>query len=111
MSFHNYPIFASDCSTINESKYFVIEYIYYTLKLNQNNIYKRQTGGAQPHIHPVDLFPLNIYFPQVEEQNRIATILSDMDKELKKLEDKLDKYKDVKQGLMQQLLTGKIRLV
>ena len=48
---------------------------------------------------------------QISEQNRIATILSDMDKEIEQLEEKLDKYKDVKKGLMQQLLTGKIRLI
>ncbi|WP_051210885.1 type I restriction endonuclease subunit S [Runella zeae] len=44
-------------------------------------------------------------------QNRIATILSDMDAELSGLEDKLEKYRQLKQGMMQQLLTGKIRLV
>jgi len=46
-----------------------------------------------------------------EEQTRIATILSDMDAELSALEKKLEKYKKVKLGMMQELLTGKIRLV
>ncbi|XWW46650.1 restriction endonuclease subunit S [Fibrella sp. USSR17] len=46
-----------------------------------------------------------------EEQNRIAKILSDMDAEIAGLEEKLAKYKLVKQGMMQELLTGKIRLV
>ena len=45
------------------------------------------------------------------EQTRIATILSDMDAEISALETKLAKYKQVKQGMMQELLTGKIRLV
>ncbi|MGU5708723.1 restriction endonuclease subunit S, partial [Aeromonas hydrophila] len=44
------------------------------------------------------------------EQSAIATILSDMDNELTALEQKLAKARDVKQGMMQQLLTGKIRL-
>jgi len=49
--------------------------------------------------------------PNFTEQTRIATILSDMDAELSGLEGKLEKYRQLKQGMMQQLLTGKIRLV
>ena len=49
--------------------------------------------------------------PSKEEQTRIATILSDMDTELSALEQKLEKYKKVKLGMMQELLTGKTRLV
>jgi len=47
----------------------------------------------------------------VNEQAQIAKILSDMDAEIENLEKQLAKYKQVKQGLMQNLLTGKIRLV
>lgn len=49
--------------------------------------------------------------PTVEEQIAIATVLSDLDSEIEALEQKLTKYRQVKQGMMQQLLTGKIRLV
>lgn len=52
------------------------------------------------------LFP-----PTIEEQKTIAEILSDMDKEIEQLEQKLAKARLIKQGMMQQLLTGKIRLV
>ena len=48
--------------------------------------------------------------PSKEEQTRIATILADMDAELSALEQKLEKYKKVKLGMMQELLTGKTRL-
>lgn len=47
----------------------------------------------------------------IEEQTRIATILSDMDAEIQALETKLEKYRKIKLGMMQNLLTGKIRLV
>ena len=70
-----------------------------------------QTGGAQPHIHPCDLNPLTICMPAKEEQTRIASLLSEMDAELSALEQKLEKYKKVKLGMMQELLTGKTRLV
>lgn len=46
-----------------------------------------------------------------EEQNAIAQILTDMDKEIARLEKKRDKYKEIKAGMMQVLLTGKVRLV
>ena len=49
--------------------------------------------------------------PEYEEQQAIAEILSNMDAEIEALEQKLEKYRQVKQGMMQQLLTGKIRLV
>lgn len=51
-----------------------------------------------------------ILFPTKDEQIAIANILSEMDMEIAVLEEKLDKYRQVKQGMMQQLLTGKIRL-
>jgi len=55
---------------------------------------------------------MKIYFPPTKvEQTHIATILSDMDAEITALETKLEKYKKVKLGMMQNLLTGKIRLV
>ena len=49
--------------------------------------------------------------PTVKEQTRIATILSDMDEEITALETKLNKARQLKQGMMHNLLTGKIRLI
>jgi len=54
---------------------------------------------------------IKIELPSFTEQTRIATILSDMDEELSALEQKLEKYKKIKLGMMQELLTGKTRLV
>ncbi len=52
-----------------------------------------------------------IRLPNKDEQTAIASILSDMDNEIEALKRKLNKTRHVKQGMMQQLLTGKIRLV
>ncbi len=49
--------------------------------------------------------------PIKAEQNAIAAILSDMDDEIAALEAKLAKARSIKQGMMQELLTGRIRLV
>lgn len=54
---------------------------------------------------------LEVHLPQVDEQHAIASVLSDMDAEIEALEKRRDKTKQIKQGMMQQLLTGKIRLV
>jgi len=111
ISYFETPIFASDCSTIEEGKGYSIKFIFYQLQLRQDKIYKIQTGGAQPHIHPSDLYPLEMPYLQPDEQQAIAQILSDMDTEIESLEQKRNKYKAIKQGMMQELLTGKRRLV
>ncbi|WP_197360346.1 restriction endonuclease subunit S, partial [Ralstonia pseudosolanacearum] len=54
---------------------------------------------------------ITISVPSIEEQTAIAIILSDMDAEIATLEAKLTKARSVKRGMMQQLLTGKIRLI
>lgn len=69
------------------------------------------TAGAQPNISGKQIEDIYLKIPQVREQEAIANILSDMDDEIKKLEIKLQKYKKIKQGMMQQLLTGRIRLL
>ena len=112
VALYNKPIFATDCSTIEPCSTYDIHYIYHLLKYYQSEIFAMQTGGAQPHVHPSDLNELQIlYAKDIEEQRAIATILSDMDKEIADLEAQRDKYRLLKSGMMQKLLTGQIRLV
>ena len=71
-----------------------------------------KTVTAIPHISPQDIRNFTILLPpSKEEQQAIAQILSDMDAEIEALEHKQAKYKAIKQGMMQELLTGKTRLV
>ena len=81
----------------------------------QSNIIKKQIdehlGATINQITNKSLNSFEIPFPPVEEQIKIVNILSDMNSEIVTLESKLDKYKMLKQGMMQNLLTGKIRLV
>ncbi|MFC1798360.1 restriction endonuclease subunit S [Thermodesulfobacteriota bacterium] len=69
------------------------------------------TGSAQLNFGPSHVEKVSIWLPKLEEQTHIATILSDMDAEITTLENKLDKYRQIKQGMMQELLTGKTRLI
>ena len=69
-------------------------------------------GSNYPAINSRDVRRLEIACPpNVEEQTAIATILSDMDAEITALKAKLSKAHLIKQGMMQELLTGRIRLV
>ena len=68
-------------------------------------------GDAVVHISAQNLAQLEVCLPPREEQTAIATVLSDMDAEISALERRRDKIHSVKLGMMQQLLTGRIRLV
>ena len=68
------------------------------------------TGSNYPAINSGDVRNLSIPIPSTEEQAAIATILSDMDSELSALEARREKARQLKQGMMQELLTGRIRL-
>lgn len=111
VSYHDCPIYATDCSTISESDDIDIKFLYYSLINIQDKIYDMQTGGAQPHVHAKDIYPIELTMPPSKaEQTAIANVLTTMDNEIEALEKERDKYKCIKQGMMQQLLTGKIRL-
>jgi type I restriction enzyme, S subunit len=68
-------------------------------------------GSTMINLNQATLNALLVELPTVDEQRAIAAVLSDMDAEIAALEAKLAKARDVKQGMMQVLLTGEIRLV
>lgn len=71
-----------------------------------------QVGGTtHKRISRGALGRISVCYPNAEEQSAIATILSDMDSEIQALEQRLGKTRQIKQGMMQELLTGKTRLV
>ena len=88
------------------------EYLYYYLTFIEEKVkYEGQTG-TQTNLSKqlVQEFILKLS-PNINEQIAIATILSDIDKEIADLEARRDKYRLIKKGMMQKLLTGQIRLV
>jgi len=86
-------------------------FAYFLLKSEtQEILLNLQTGSALKQLPIGKLMELQIIYPGIEEQTAIATILSDMDAEIENLEQKRDKYIMLKQGMMQQLLTGRIRI-
>lgn len=89
------------------------EYLFYFLQSDsfKKHIGEQATGSAQLNFGPYHLNRLSVHLPKdIDEQTAIAEILSFVDSEIHLLEKKLVKYNQIKQGAMQVLLTGKIRL-
>lgn len=86
------------------------KFLYYIL--NRNDYFLAfDSGSGQTNLRRIDVLECPLNLPSLkEDQTRIATILSDMDAEITALENKLEKYQEIKLGMMQNLLTGKIRL-
>ncbi len=75
-----------------------------------NSINEQVGGTTHKRISRSALGSIYVPYPTYQEQTAIATILSDMDTEIQALQQRLEKTRDIKQGMMQQLLTGKVRL-
>ena len=88
------------------------KFVFYFLNspMFRNQALDASTGSTRKRIGLSELRVLLLFAPSKNEQTAIATILSDMDNELQALTQKLEKARALKQGMMQQLLTGKIRL-
>lgn len=87
------------------------EWLYYMVHVLKSNMLEKAIGSTFLEISKKDLAELDIIVPEFTEQKAIAQVLSDMDSEIEQLEKKLSKYQQIKQGMMQELLTGRIRLV
>ena len=101
---YDFIVGADGTQLITVNKEHSIKFFFYQLLLKEvpNTGYNR---------HFKFLLEMEFIIPDKIEQTRIAQILSDMDAEIEALENKLNKYKMIKQGMMQNLLTGRIRLV
>lgn len=83
---------------------------YITEEINSCISFPNESTGV-PQLTVPQIRDIVIALPSKEEQTAIANVLSSMDKEIETLNTKLEKYRNLKTAMMQQLLTGKIRLV
>ncbi len=94
------------------NKKFDSRFLYYIIDSMYESLRELSSGdGGRGGLTKGLISNLEIYMPCVIEQREIAQVLSDMDSEIEQLEKKLAKYQQIKQGMMQELLTGRIRLV
>lgn len=87
-----------------------LRYCFQTAAIRQQFMFYA-VGTKVSGISKTNIVKLTLPVPSLSEQSSIATVLSDMDAELAALEVRRDKTRALKQGMMQELLTGRIRLV
>ncbi len=87
----------------------IAKYIYYLF--NRIDWYSYNEASGVPSLNASTIEEISIPLPPLPEQRAIAQILSDMDAEIEALEKKLEKYRLIKAGMMEKLLTGEVRLV
>ena len=99
-------------AAIYPNKNFVPEYLYHNLDVRYEELRGMSTGdGGRGGLNLQIIRSIEVPFPKIEEQTAIAAVLSDMDAEIVALERRRDKTCAIKQGMMQQLLTGQVRLM
>jgi type I restriction enzyme S subunit len=86
-------------------------FLYFKLTYLKDWLITTYTQGGQPNLSGEIVKSVELSMPGLDEQVAIAALLSAMDAEIALLEAQLAKYRQIKQGLMQNLLTGRIRLV
>ena len=86
------------------------EFLAYAIKIHRDQVMQLVSGTTVFHLYGRDMANFSFAVPSVDEQTAIVAILSDMDAEIAVLERRRDKTRVVKQGMMQQLLTGRVRL-
>ena len=89
----------------------IYAFYYFLSESGQQQIRNVTKGGAQATVTIEDIREFTMPYPSLKERAMVAQTLSDMDSEIEQLEKKLAKYQQIKQGMMQELLTGRIRLV
>ncbi|ENQ1030884.1 restriction endonuclease subunit S [Vibrio parahaemolyticus] len=100
---HNTALFVKDFKN-NDN-----QFVYYILK--SIDFTKHNSGGVQPSLNRNFIYPISVGIPPLLEQRKIAKILSTWDKAIATTEKLIETSKQQKKALMQQLLTGKKRLV
>jgi type I restriction enzyme S subunit len=86
-------------------------FLSYIIRYQEEQVLSLVTGSTVYHLYASDMKNFKFYAPPtIEEQKAIVEVLSDVDDELAALEARRDKACQLKQGMMQELLTGRIRL-
>ena len=87
------------------------EFLYYYLNSLKNSVKSMGQQGTQANLNKGMVQAFQIKLPPTKEQAAIVAVIHDMDTELVAIESRRDKTSALKQGMMQELLTGRIRLV
>jgi len=87
-------------------------FLSYVIRNSKSQIMQLVSGITVYHLYPSDMKEFKFKCPPtLKEQEAIVEVLLEMDSEIELLKKKLKKYEKIKEGMMQQLLTGRVRLV
>lgn len=86
-------------------------FLAYSIRMSRNQVMQLVSGTTVFHLNATNMANFCLTFPGVREQDEIVAALSDMDAEITTLERRRNKTRVIKQGMMQELLTGRARLV
>ena len=112
VSYVNGEIWVNNHAHVVQGKENVLDNRFLAYRLNSTNITSYLVGGTRAKLNGSTLKIIQIIIPKsTTEQTAIAQLLSDMDEEIEALECRLKKTQSLKQGMMQALLSGKIRLL
>ncbi|MDY0134338.1 MAG: restriction endonuclease subunit S [Atribacterota bacterium] len=100
-----------DLKAIFTSRNLETSFLCFWFENNAQKIEELGSGSTVKGLSLTDLRKIPFLLQSMEEQAAIATILADMDAEIQALEHRLNKTREIKQGMMQELLTGKTRLI
>ncbi|MBU1310259.1 MAG: hypothetical protein KKE30_12100 [Gammaproteobacteria bacterium] len=78
------------------------------IKVLSDQVTQLTTGSIIHHLYDSDMAKFKFTFSSRTEQSTITSILSDMDDEIQAIEQRLSKTRKIKQGMMQELLTGRV---
>ena len=81
------------------------DFLFYAIENNSRELLNTVQGSGQPNLSGQLIKSLNLHIPPFPEQQKIATILSSVDNVIEKTHAQIDKLKDLKTGMMQELLT------
>ena len=105
--YHNYPIFASDCTVVfsKEESEITTLYLSEILKLKQKEIYNLQQGAGQPHVYARDLEKINIPIPLLQKQKDITNKITTIREEAKQLQiEAINTLETAKRNIEQMIL-------
>ena len=107
--YHNYPIFASDCTVVfsKEESEITTLYLSEILKLKQKEIYNLQQGAGQPHVYARDLEKINIPIPSLQKQKEITNKITAIREKVKQLQiEAINTLETAKKDIEQMILGG-----
>lgn len=105
-------VLGGDILVIRSSKELMCgSFLSYVIRREEDQVLRLVTGSTVYHLYGADMKKFTFSLPPIAEQAAIVAILSDMDSEITALEARREKTRLLKQGMMQELLTGRVRLV